>query len=299
MADLTTLANVKLYTGITGTDYDAILEEMIDAVTAQIERYCNREFTQANFRMFKFIQNDGAVNLKVRNHPVTRVYGAWYGYDEMVSVDLNATDTTFYQTYLDLDTLTISAEDGDTTNAYTLSDYDDLEALFDAVLVDYAGFTITYRDDWYKQLPPQVLIPDAYNNVYNTQPDDISFYGCSRPLRISKVGDRLFRIPNVAENTPVILFYQAGYVSPAALLPGLEMICKKLVQGVWERSGQGASVTGIAEREKIGKYEVEESAGGNTTKAYGARGIQGLVNGLMSADVLNDLDLYRNKDLTI
>jgi len=291
---LTTLANVKLYLGITESTYDSIISEILDAVSDSIEKYCGREFTLANYTTFKVFQSDYGVNLKLRNHPVTRVYGAWHGSTEMVSVDLNAQDTTFYQTYLDTDTLVISAEDGDTTSSFTLTAYDDIEALFDAVVAAYPGFTVTYRAEWYKQLPPQILLPDSYNNVRNEQPGEASFYGAYQPLRLLKVGQRLFRTQDLPDGTPIVVRYQAGY---STIPDSLALICKKVCQGVWERSGQGAKITGAAEREKIGKYEVEETLGASSTKATSSRPIQGLVNGLLTADILTDLDYYRNKDL--
>lgn len=294
---LTDLTNLKLYLGISVSTYDTILTEIMNAVSAAIETECDRDFSQANHTEFRLYTSDYGENFKVQNHPITLVYGAAYGSVEMVELDFNAGDTTFYQVFIDTTRLTVSAEDGDTTSSYTLTTYDDIEALFDAIVGDYATFTVTWRDDWYKQLPPFYLIPDTLNTIENTQPDKRSFYGVNNPLHLFADGKRMFRIrntPRIPENTPIVVRYQAGY---STIPLDLEMMCKKLCQGVWERSGQGSAVTEAANREKIGKYEVEKRTGASVTGATGSRSIKGLVNGLLSADILYDLDKWKNKDL--
>jgi len=293
---LTNVESLKDYIGIDTTVYDGILIDILDAVSAQIERYCGRTFTQADYTEFRTFESDGTVQFKVRNHPVTKVYFAATGNTEMVEVLFNAQDTTMYQTYLDTTSLIVSQADGTTTNTFALADYADIEALFDAVAAIYTGFTITYAADWYKQLPPWALIPSAYASVDNYATTGQSFWGAEESLNLVKAdpSDRLFRVPRVRENMPVIIRYQAGY---ATIPYDLQMMCKKLAQGVWERSGSGSGVTQDENREKVGKYEVEKSTGASLTKAGGSRSIKGLVNGLMTADILFDLDLFRNKDL--
>lgn len=293
---LTDLTNLKLFIGITSSDYDTLLTEIINAVSAAIETYCDRTFAQANYTDFRLYETDMKQNFKLREHPVTLVYSAAYGNTECLELDFNSKDTTFYQVWLDDTRLTVSQADGTTTNSYTLDDYADIEALFDAIIVDYAAFTVTWRDNWYKQLPPEVLIPDALNTIVNTLPDARSFYIVDEPVQLFKVGKRLFRIQSdLPEGIPIMVRYQAGY---STIPLDLEMICKKICQGVWEGSGQGNTVTNTnLKREKIGKYEYENQVGTAASAAKGSKDIKGLVSGLVTADVLYDLDKYRNKDL--
>lgn len=70
---LTTLANVKQYLQIdpSDTDADDLLERMIDAASATIEKYCQRHFLQANYTESK--DGTGQRRITVRNIPMTAV----------------------------------------------------------------------------------------------------------------------------------------------------------------------------------------------------------------------------------
>ena len=304
---LTTLANVKLWLGIDVSDTanDALLTEILEGVEDSIEEFCDRDFTKADYTQFYLYESDLVQNLKLRNWPVDYIKGAWYGSDEIVDIKFNSAGTTFYQTYLD--TTTFSVSNNLATNQYTLSDYVDLEALTDAIASDYSGFTFTWAANWYKQLPPWVIIPDSYNNADEAQTDiGLSWYGAVNPLRLTKTGERLFRLHfptgtafeyrhhKLAEGTPVVVRYNAGYATtPSAL----EVIAKKLIAGVWERSQAGSAVTSSGEEEEIGDYKIKGPSGAVLTQSSGSGPVKGLTDGLISKDILKDLAPYRNLDL--
>lgn len=70
---LTTLANVKQYLQMepSDTSADALLQRMIDAASATIERYCGRTFLQSNY--IDVLHGTGHRRVALRNIPVTAV----------------------------------------------------------------------------------------------------------------------------------------------------------------------------------------------------------------------------------
>lgn len=76
---LTTLANVKQYLGIEpgDTSADALLERMINAASATIERYCGRTFLQATYT--DVMHGTGQRRMSLRNIPVTAVTSVTVG----------------------------------------------------------------------------------------------------------------------------------------------------------------------------------------------------------------------------
>jgi len=73
MADLVTLAEVKEYMGITGTDYDDLLESLISRMSRFVETYCQRSFAEAERTEYYdgTEYNDGT--LIVNNWPISSV----------------------------------------------------------------------------------------------------------------------------------------------------------------------------------------------------------------------------------
>ncbi len=72
--EMTTLARVQGYLGLTGTDEarDALLTRLIAAVSEAVEHYCNREF--ALLRRVEFYDGEGAASLSLRCRPVQEVF---------------------------------------------------------------------------------------------------------------------------------------------------------------------------------------------------------------------------------
>lgn len=73
MGDLTTLASVKAYANISGTDAarDALLEDLIDGASAVMERYVGRTLTSGTYTGEKIDGNAFTDALVLKNYPVT------------------------------------------------------------------------------------------------------------------------------------------------------------------------------------------------------------------------------------
>jgi hypothetical protein len=68
---LTTLADVKTYMGITGTEQDALLAALVSAASAKIEAYCDRTFAATNYR--EWFNYDGERTHGLRHRPIISV----------------------------------------------------------------------------------------------------------------------------------------------------------------------------------------------------------------------------------
>lgn len=88
---LTTVAAVKTYMGITASTDDDLLEILVNNVSDQIERYCDREFAQKTFT--EYIDGHGDRTIAVANPPVISVDLVAFGSRDSISVQSSeATD---------------------------------------------------------------------------------------------------------------------------------------------------------------------------------------------------------------
>ncbi len=68
--DLTTLAASKRHLGVSGSDDDTLIDELIDAASEAIERYCGREFNEESRTEY---YDGGADHVVLRARPVSTV----------------------------------------------------------------------------------------------------------------------------------------------------------------------------------------------------------------------------------
>lgn len=77
MSNITTKEKVKAYLGISGSTHDTLLDELIKNATASIQRYCNRNFTEASYTEY-FDTDAGDSKLFVKNYPVSALTSVSY-----------------------------------------------------------------------------------------------------------------------------------------------------------------------------------------------------------------------------
>jgi len=70
--DLVTLAQVKEYLGVSGSDDDALLTRLITSESQRINTYCDRHFRNKTY--VEFYNGTGQRRLRLRNFPVTSVH---------------------------------------------------------------------------------------------------------------------------------------------------------------------------------------------------------------------------------
>jgi len=90
---LTTVADVKTYMGVTGSTDDTLIETLINNVSDQIERYCDRKLKESSFE--EFIDGRATRTLAVANPPLVSVDLVAFGARDAITV--GSTDSSDLQ----------------------------------------------------------------------------------------------------------------------------------------------------------------------------------------------------------
>lgn len=121
---LTTVAGVKTYMGVTGSGSDTLIETLVNNVSDQIERWCDRTFVASSYT--EFIDARGTRTLAVANPPIATVDLVAFGARHALSVS-SATASDLLATIAIEDTqarLYRIASDGTATaTTLTFADY--------------------------------------------------------------------------------------------------------------------------------------------------------------------------------
>ena len=140
---LTTVAAVKTYMGKTSSTDDTLIETLINNVSDQIEKWCDRVFVAQQFT--EFLDGRGTRTIGVSNSPIVNVDFVATGARNTISVD-SAVSTDLVATVAIEETqarLVRVQEDGTTTTTnLTFSDYP-TTALLAAQINSTAGYDAT------------------------------------------------------------------------------------------------------------------------------------------------------------
>ena len=83
--DLTTLANVKQYLGVTATTDDALLTRLISAASSWIQVFTNRSFAVASFT--DVLDGNGTERAMLQNYPIATLTSVTAREDNGVAID--------------------------------------------------------------------------------------------------------------------------------------------------------------------------------------------------------------------
>jgi len=94
--DLTTLANAKEYLGISGSDDDTLLGNLIDRASEAIENYCRRKFAQET--LTEYYDGRGSHRLVLNRRPVSSITSIYDDLDRDFTEDtlIDADDYVLY-----------------------------------------------------------------------------------------------------------------------------------------------------------------------------------------------------------
>ena len=92
---LTTVADVKTYMGVTSSTDDTLIETLVNNVSDQIERWCDRQFAATTFT--EFIDARGTRTIAVENPPLVSVDVVAFGARDSLTVS-SATSTDLLAT---------------------------------------------------------------------------------------------------------------------------------------------------------------------------------------------------------
>ncbi len=244
---LTSLANVKEYLGITGTDDDALLTALINRSTAAIQSYTDRTLVSTTFRE----RHDGnnSKDLILKEYPIISIDYVSIGTNDAFSVTCTSSDAyragvTINETQMVLE---IYGGTDDGTNTITLSDYATL-VLLETFVNALTGWTMDVAISDYEVYDPAELLPtgrlECLNSfAYPQIPDE--------PLDTfhTYYGEGSIRLPITPAKgfNNVIIKYTAGYATTPA---DLEQACIAFTSYLYSARGKDFSL----KSEKLGDY---------------------------------------------
>jgi hypothetical protein len=256
---LTTVERFKLYMGITTSDDDTLIGQLITRSTNAIQIFCNRDFVDTTYR--EFYDGDGQNELTLHEFPVIAVTMLGVGRQDAFGIQNTSTDAYHAQVSVSESDLTLQVQGGtnDGTETLTLASYATLTALFTAIAALDKGWTVTQVEGvahWgaIELLPTgkglQCLTDIAYPSLPDEPEND---YITDTTAGILKYFGRFNR---GFEN--IVVRYTAGYTE----IPGdLEQICIDLTKQYYDKR----NINSDLKREKIGDYEYETGLGQSST----------------------------------
>ena len=253
-AAITTKTAYKNYTGITSTEDDALLDQLVLRATSAMENFCGRKFQHDTYR--ERYNGSGDTELYLRQYPVTEIKMLSIGATDVIRFKNTSTDA--YNAYVRVNAdsmiLTIQGGTDDGSNTLTLTDYTitTLETAIEAL----TGWTSEVVTSAYGVWNAEEILPcsglechDSYASIQC--PDE--------PERSFKTDNNKGAIylstgfPTGYQN--VIVSYAAGY---STMPDDLIQICLDLVN-VYYRSRKTDSTV---EAEKLGDHYIKYSKEG-------------------------------------
>ena len=245
---LTTLANVKEFLGITSTDYDSLLSNLIVRATYSIEKFCQRVLRSDDYR--QFYDGDGSDELVLINYPVTEVQLMAENRQAGFCISNTSTDAYHAMVSVTGTTIRLLVQGGDNADdtSLTLADYSTLTSLLSAITSIDKGWVMinnTALGVW----SPSELIPSLggsqclgdYADVYIPDEPLTDFVVDNESGIINLRGRFCHGFQNI------IIRYTAGYTTIPA---DLEQVCIDLVKIYYDMRDKNW----LLSSEKIGDY---------------------------------------------
>lgn len=259
---LSSIANIKALLGISDTSKDVILQNMLDAVTQNIQDYCDRIFEDATFIE---LVNAKENTLVLRNRPINYLYYAGYG-------QTNAIKITYIGTSIggvEVTSTGVNLTEYTTTTSKTFADYSTV-ALLSTAIDGLSNWTATsYVTNFSKVIYPEIYTGlDTNDEIYLSTP----LYNAS----LTKQYDGVYLTDS---NEPHMVIYNGGYTTlPQDLV---ELVNKMTIQLYYDSIQDNG---GVYNSERIGNYAYTSSITYNDN-------ISILLNTSQYSNILNK---YRN-----
>ncbi len=240
---LTTVADLKTYLGITVTTDDTLIETIINNVSDQIERWCDRKFVASTFK--EYITARGDRTLAVDNPPIISVDVVAFGTQDAIRVSSNVSTDLMATVAVEESQVRLYrvASDGTATATnLTFASYPTTATLTTAIAA-VTGYTATKQVD----APTFMLHRTGGREVMTstfaiTYPDDAeSDYRVDYERGLLHIKSDAFprtvegtllnnRFPNQFES--VFIQYSGGYSTiPNALVQAAFELCSDAYQG--------------------------------------------------------------------
>lgn len=228
---LTSLASVKRYMNISVSTYDTILTELINQISARIERITGRKFAAANYN--EWVNPAGEDWITVRNWPIINVGRVRYSSETAISAtysgsDIEAAVSVYYDEnggsgYAKL--VSVSAAGSETNNTFSFATYPTLSTLVTAMDA-ISGWTVTRsasRDGMSVSLHPMAGM-DAKNTTGE-------LYAVTEYDLIARVDHRRGMLQATRGYGPRLISYRGGYETIPDDVSG---VCNQMVQAAYQ-----------------------------------------------------------------
>lgn len=253
-AAITTKTAYKTYAGITVTDDDALLDQLVLRATSAIENYCGRKFQHDTYR--ERYNGSGDTELYLKQYPITEIKMLSIGATDVIRIKNTSTDA--YNAYVRVNSdsmiLTIQGGTDDGSEPLTLTDYTITTLV--AKIETLTGWTASSMLSEYGVWNAEEILPvsglechDSYTSVQCPDEPEYDF----------KVDNNKGAIylstgfPTGYQN--VIVNYAAGY---STMPDDLIQICLDLVNVYYKSRKTDSTV----EAEKLGDHYIKYSKDG-------------------------------------
>lgn len=224
---LTTVANYKTYAGITSSDDDDLIQDLIYRATSAIEAFCGRTLTSNTYRERYDGQGDNI--LWAEQTPITDIQLLAVGTTEAIKLTHSNTDA--YNGYATVDdtnlTLVVQGGANDSSNELALASYT-ATTLITAIAALDVGWSAELLSTTYTNWAATELLPVAGIRVFDTTTATLKMP--NEPLSILEFDGGSGRITISGKfwtgTQNVTIRYTAGYVTTPA---DLEQITIDLV----------------------------------------------------------------------
>lgn len=258
---LTSTTNYKNYAGVSGTDNDPLIGNLINRATSAIESYCDRTLTSATYR--ERLNGDGTSEIFVSEWPITAITMLSIGFTDVIKIKNSSSDA--YNAYVSVEdstlsaptmTLTVSGGNNAGTDTIQLATGDGgsehtITTLAAAIVALGSGWTAEVMlTDWGSwsaiELKPVAGLQCFDTTYCNLQvpadPEtDFTFDGDMPLINATRKFSKGTR--------NVTVRYTAGYSTTPA---DLEQICIDLVDIYYKRSQRDMSI----KREKLSDHDI-------------------------------------------
>lgn len=237
--DLTTRDKVKAYLGITDTDSDAIIDDIVTTVTCEMEIYCNRQFELDTYT--EQITGNCENSVRLRNIPIEGILYAATGSASAIRVTYDGSATGF----IDVQEKEIRLTELLSQTDIAIADTDTLANVVTKINAE-SNWSAEINNDDYNAYPGRILTQRTYGVLETT--NDVDLVAATNHLALREINDGLYQTSkNLTGNAIVI--YNGGYAVDA-IPTGLEQLATQISADTYKSISQQANLKG----EKIGDY---------------------------------------------
>lgn len=293
--NLTTLARVKAYLGISGTTQDALITLLIPQVSDQIAKHLRRDLAVTTYR--SWVNGTGSPILRLEQWPILTIYQVSIsmmtaGYIENTGATTKRASVSFDGTNLSL--MSINSSGTETLTDLPVATSKILSSLKTAVEA-VSGWEVTLDSTDYEGEPSNMLRPLYGAPAYDPDTADLVLPDSQEPVKLitedtiellsdpraaggfggGSIVEGFDATPGIGSGFPsgaanVFVWYRAGYTLPSdasgetpasdgTLPPGLSLLVHQILQDVLSSTKLNSNL----QSESIGGYSYSLRAAAN------------------------------------